>query len=242
MEFSMVNGAKKGGFNLYGGLDPADMPRYARPDAARATGVPASTLGVWTRGMNFTSRRGVKGFYAPVVTLPDANDPRLSFNNLLEINVLRALREVHEVELRSVREAIENAKNEHNIQRLLIHPNLRTSGGALFLDYYFQLVDLSNSKQMAMRQILEHSLKRVELDEDLRYTFFPMPRVMGPDARPILVSPYVSFGSAILERRGVSTYAIRQRIDAGEKQDDIIADYDLMEDEFEEAIRYEAAA
>lgn len=93
-----------------------------------------------------------------------------------------------------------------------------------------------------MRAILEHSLRRVEVDEDLRASFFPMPRHMAPDDKPILVSPYVSFGNAILERRGVSTYAIRSRVDAGETKSAILADYELTNDEFEEAILYEAAA
>lgn len=238
----MVNEAKKKVLSFYGGLDPADMPRYTRVDAERATGVPASTIGVWVHGMPYTNRKGIRGRYDPVVALPDATDPRLSFNNLLDVNVLRALREVHEVKLKSVREAMENAKRDHDIDRLLIHPNLRTSGGRLFLDYYLKLVDLSNSKQLAMRSILEHSLKRVEVDEDLRASFFPMPRHMAPDERPILVSPYVSFGNAILERRGISTYAIRSRFDAGETKPAILADYELTNGEFEEAILYEAAA
>ncbi len=239
----MNEAKRKQGFALYGGVDPANIPRYTRIDAERATGVPASTIGVWVHGMPFTNRKGTKkGRYEPVIALPEPEDPRLSFNNLLEVNVLRALREVHEVKLRSVREAIENAKQEHQIERLLIHPNLRTSGGALFLDYYFQLVELSHSKQMAMRTILEHSLQRVELDKQLRPSFFPEPRHMAPAARPILVSPYVSFGNAILERRGISTYAIRSRVDAGETRAAIVADYELTEEEFEEAILYEAAA
>jgi len=238
----MVRGAKLRGFDLYGGADPTDLPRYTRVDAGRATGVPASTIGVWVHGMPYTNRRGIRARYEPIVALPDPDDPRLSFNNLLEVNVLRALREVHAVRLISVRTAIENAKRDHDINRLLIHPNLRTSGGALFLDYYFQLVDLSNSKQLAMRSILEHSLQRVEVDEDLRVqSFFPIPRYMAPDERPILVSPYVSFGDAILERRGISTHAIRSRVDAGESRETVVADYDLREEEFEEAIRYEAA-
>jgi uncharacterized protein (DUF433 family) len=235
-------GAKMSGFNLYGGLDPAETPRYTRVDAERATGVPASTVGLWVHGMPYTDRKGVRRHYAAVVVLPDRADPRLSFNNLLEVSTLRALREVHEVKVRSVRTAMENAKRDHNIDRLLIDPNLRASGGRLFLDYYFQLVDLSNSKQMVMRSILEHSLKRVEIDDDLRASFFPIPRYMDKEARPILVSPYVSFGNAILDRRGVSTYAIRSRLDAGDKKEDIIADYELREDEFLEAIRYESAA
>lgn len=239
----MVSGAKKKGVKIYGGLDPADLPKYSRIEASRATSVPASTIGVWVHGMPYTTRRGTRGRYASVVALPDANDPRLSFNNLLEVNVLRALREVHEVQLRQVREAIKNAKDDHGIDRLLIHPNLRTSGGALFLDYYFKLVELSNSKQLAMRAILEHSLKRVELDEHLRVlNFFPLPRHMPRDEQPILVSPYVSFGNAILARRGISTFAIRSRLDSGESEASILADYDLTDDELKEAILYEAAA
>ena len=228
--------------SLYGGMDPAEMPRYTRVDAAKATGVPASTIGVWVHGMPYTTKKGKPGHYQPVIALPDEDDPRLSFNNLLEVSVLRALRAVHEVKLRAVREAMESAKQEHSIDRLLIHPNLRASGGALFLDYYFKLVELSNSKQLAMRAILEHSLRRVEYDDQLRGTFFPEPRKMQRDEKPILVSPYVSFGNAILERRGVSTFAIRSRFDSGEKKEHIIADYGLMDEEFDEAILYEAAA
>lgn len=239
----MVNRAKKGGFSLYGGKDPGDLPRYTRVEASRATGVPASTIGVWVHGMPFTSRRGVRSRYQPVVALPIAGDPRLSFHNLLEVNVLRALRQVHEVELRSVRIAIETARKEHGIDRLLMHPSLRTSGGALFLDYYFQLVDLSNSKQLALRALLEHSLQRVEIDEELRVmNFFPEPRWMPRNERPILVSPLISFGRAIIERRGISTTAIRSRVDSGEDKAAILADYGLKEEEFEEAILYEAAA
>lgn len=191
--------------------------------------------------MPYTSRKGVKRRYEPVIILPDSRDPRLSFNNLLEVNVLRALREVHEVQLRSVRLAIDTARKEHGIDRLLTDPRLRTSGGALFLDYYFDLVDLSNSKQIAMRATLAHSLQRIEVDGN-RPSFFPDPRYMNPAERPIRVSPHVAFGNAILERRGISTHAVRSRVDAGEEKAAVIADYDLTEAEFEEAILYEAAA
>lgn len=242
MGLSTVKATRKRGFKLYGGTNPADLPRYTRLDASRATGIAASTIGVWVRGMPHTDKRGVRRYYDPVVTLPDPNDPRLSFNNLLEVNVLRALRRVHEVELKAVRIAIGNATKEHKVNRLLLDPKLRTSGGALFLDYYFKLVDLSNSEQIAMRAILEHSLQRVEIEEGLPVAFFPTPRVMPESERPILVSPFISFGSAVIERRGVSTSVIRSRVDAGEKRDDVIADYDLTPAEFDEAILYETAA
>jgi uncharacterized protein (DUF433 family) len=239
----MVDGAKRGsGFGLYGGLDPADLPRYTYIDAARATNVPVSTIGAWLRGTTYKSPGGKPGFFQPVITRPDESDTRLSFNNLLEVNVLRALRQVHEVKVQAVRNAIERARKDHGINRLLTHPNLRTSGGKLFLDYYFELVELSPTQQLAMQVMLRHSLQRVQVDNRQVHGFFPVPRFTSQDARPILVSPYVSFGNAIIERRGVTTNAIRSRFDLGEKKAAIIADYGLNAEEFDEAILYEAAA
>lgn len=73
--------------------------------------------------------------------------------------------------------------------------------------------------------------------------FWPVgKRPATADRRLILVSPYVSFGAAIVERRGISTYAIKSRFEVGEDRAAIIADYGLQEEEFDEAILYEAAA
>jgi uncharacterized protein (DUF433 family) len=239
----MVGEAKKsGGFSIYGGEDPADLPRYTYADAARATDVPASTIGVWFRGMPYTVSKGERRFFHPVIARPDANDTRLSFNNLLEVNILRALRQVHDVRLQTVRDAIQKASQELGIERLLIHPDLRTTEGRLFLDHYFQLVELTNTQQLAMEVILRHSLQRVQADHSRISSFYPIPRSGSQDARPIMVSPYVAFGNAIIERCGISTAAIRARFDAGEPKADIVADYGLTPGEFDEAILYEAAA
>jgi uncharacterized protein (DUF433 family) len=230
------------GFSIYGGFDPADLPRYNYREAARATDVPASTIGVWVSGMHHKRPNGSTGFYRPIIVRPDDDDTRLSFNNVLEVNALRALRQVHEVRLDAVRKAIDCARDEHGIDRLLTDDRLRASGGRIFLDYYFRLVELSNSQQLAMRAMLRTSLRRVEIDEGLRASLYPTPRNSDPSKRPIVVSPYLSFGSAVIERIGVSTHAIRSRFDLGEERADIAADYGLNEEEFDEAILYEAAA
>jgi uncharacterized protein (DUF433 family) len=56
------------------------------------------------------------------------------------------------------------------------------------------------------------------------------------------LSPFVSFGKPILRSTGVSTEAVVQRLDAGEPIDVVMADYELSEEEIEEAVLYEAAA
>jgi uncharacterized protein (DUF433 family) len=231
-------------FSLYGGADPAELPRYSFVEAARATKVPASTIGAWLRGGSFKNARHKVVRFEPVIARPRSSDARLSFNNLLEVNVLRALRQVHEVKLQVVRKAIDCARSDHGIDRLLIHPQLAISGGKLFLDYYFKLVDLSQTQQLAMEDLLRYTLKRVQVDHNRVSSFFPVPRgeSYAPDARPLLVSPVIAFGSAVVQRRGITTAAIRERFDVGEPRDTIVADYRLTPEEFDEAILYEAAA
>jgi uncharacterized protein (DUF433 family) len=239
------NGSSGATVEVYGGKDPADLPRYSYEDARRATQVPASTIAAWVRGMTYRQRDGSPGWFKNVIDLPADGDRRLSFNNLLEVNSLRALRETHKVRLDHVREAIQLAREQYGVGRPLISPELYTSGGRIFLDRYFELVELSPSRQLAMRTIMEHFLRRVRKDAGLNnFLFFPVPRYQKfpADAEPLLVSPVISFGNAIVGRVGVSTHAVSSRYDIGEPKEAIIADYRLTEDEFEEAILYESAA
>ena len=230
---------------FYGGKDPRDLPRYTYVDAARATNVPATTIAAWVRGQDYRRKHDVARF-RPVIKRPDPRDTRLSFNNLLETHVLRALREVHEVQLRTVRRAIDDAERRHGIQRLLISAQLRSSGGQLFLDSYFHLVSLDAASQWAMRSVLKQYLTRVRLADaapEEAPEFFPIPRnPRHRDRDLILLSPLVAFGQPIIKRVGVSTRAIAERVNAHEDPASVMGDYGLNEDEFDEAVRYETAA
>ena len=65
----------------------------------------------------------------------------------------------------------------------------------------------------------------------------------GPDSsRPIAIDPHVAFGRPVVQRAGISTVAIADRIDAGETVADLAADYGLSAEEIEQAVRYERAA
>jgi len=227
---------------LYGGEDPRDQPAYSFPEAARATGIPATTLRAWIAGQSYP-RKHDRGFFQPVIRRPSPEDPRLSFTNLIEAHVLRALRTVHEVSLAHIREAADIAGQEFGIDRLLVSPDLRTSAGQLFLDRYTHLLELTPGQQLAMRSVLDQYLERVEFDVSrLPAEFFPFersPKNFG--CRIIALSPFISFGKPILRRTGVSTRAVVQRLHAGESVETVMADYDLSEAELEEAILYEAA-
>lgn len=229
--------------DLYGGDDPRERPTYTFREAARATEIPTSTLRAWVVGQAYR-RKDDFGFFEPVIERPDPEDSRLSFTNLIEAHVLRALRTVHEVQLRAIREAVAVAEHEFGIERLLISPSLRTGAGKLFLDRYASLIELSPSRQYALREVLIEFLERVEYDEaKLPAEFYPFARSpKNSGARIILLSPYLSFGRPVIQRRGIATRSVVQRLDAGEDASVILEDYGITDAELEEAILYEAAA
>ena len=98
----MISTTEAGGnsaTDLYGGKDPRDLARYSYSEAARATGVPASTIASWVRPKS--TRRVGGDFFRPVIERP--GEGRLSFYNLIEVHVLRSLRTKHSVQLEHVR-------------------------------------------------------------------------------------------------------------------------------------------
>lgn len=229
--------------SLYGDVDPRDQPWYTYPEASRATGIPVSTLRAWTVGQRYR-RKDDRGFFEPVIARPSDDDPRVSFTNVIEAHVLRALRTVHEVRLDYIREAVQIAEQEFGIRRLLVSPDLRAAAGKLFLDHYTGLLELSASKQYALREVMRQYLKRIEFDEDDSPVLFsPFGRLPESDQdKLIALSPFVSFGRAVIRSRGISTQVVAERLDVGETAEEVMADYDLSEVELEEAVLYEAAA
>jgi uncharacterized protein (DUF433 family) len=227
---------------LYGGRDPRELPRYSYPEAARATGVPASTVSAWVRGQKYSRKQG-DGFFHPVIRLPDEHDSRLSFFNLIEIHNLRSLRGFpHRVKLSKVREALDVAEKQFGIDRLLIHEELRVGAGKLFLDRLSSLEELSRSAQLVMRELLVAGLKQVDFSKSIPTRFWPRERVATESHRLILVSPEVSFGRPVVGRLGVSTFGIASRINSGETPDAVRQDLGLTQDELNEALALEEFA
>jgi len=216
---------------------------YTFPEGSRATGIPASLLRAWIIGQAY-ERKHDQAYFEPVIRRPCEDDSRLSFINLIEAHVLRALRTADRVSLSCIREAVDLAEREFDIERLLVSPALRASAGRLFLDRYTHLLELTEAQQLAMKSVLEQFLERIEFeDSNLPAEFLPFersPKNFG--RRVIALSPFISFGRPVVRRTGVSTRAILQRLEAGESTAAVMADYRLEEAEIEEAILYEAAA
>jgi uncharacterized protein (DUF433 family) len=235
----MARGTTKGRENF----DPRDTPAYSVAEAARYLKLPAATLRAWVAGRAYPKGDGVAQF-EPLIEPRSGRPPLLSFWNLVEAHVLRALRTEHGVSLKDLREALRYAQRRLKIERLLLSKQLRTDAGRLFLDRYGELINLSASGQLAMRKMFDEHLKRIEWGDvqfPIRLYPFVSPTADTPE-KPIAIDPQIAFGRPIVMSVGVTTQSIADRIDAGEDVDEIAADYGLERRQIEEAVLYERAA
>ncbi len=223
-------------------LDSRNEPAYSITEAGRYLRLSTATLRSWFLGRPYPTAKGLSQF-APVLRLAERNPATLSFSNLIEAHVLRSLRTEHGVPLAEVRQALAYAQRELKIDQLLLREELRTAGGQLFLDRYGELVNLSASGQLAMRKVFEAHLKRVEWG-NLRSAvrLYPFVFSESADAKPIVIDPQISFGRPVVSKAFVSTRSILDRIDAGERVEDVARDYELTNEAVEEAVVFERAA
>lgn len=222
--------------------DIRDRPAYTVADAARYLRLPATTLRAWTSGRTYKRRDG-QHKSAPLIQVPDRRNGLLSFSNLVEAHVLRALRVTHGVSAPDVRKALHYAERELGMKHLLLSQLLRVGGKELLLDRYGELISLSQPGQLVMRRVVEAYLSRIEWDENnLPVRLYPMVEAPVPMKSQIAIDPRIAFGRPMIARRAISTAAIVSRLAAGESAADLAEDYDLREEEVLDAATYEMAA
>ena len=205
--------------------------------------LPPATLRSWVLGREYPTTGG-RAEFPPIIRPASRRPPLMSFLNLIEAHVLRALRSDHGVPVKAVRGALAYAEKALRIDRLLLRPELRTDAGRVFLERYGELIELSASGQLAMRRLFSEHLKRVEWDASrFPVRLYPFrPAALGGKEHAIAIDPRIAFGRPVVLRKGVSTAVIAERIDAGELPDDVAADYGLRPADVEEAVLYERAA
>ncbi|GLV49384.1 hypothetical protein TJA_24850 [Thermus sp. LT1-2-5] len=215
-------------------LDPRDRPLYPIREAARYLGLSEATLRSWVRGRRYPKRER-PGFASPLIETP-GSQPYLSFFNLVEANVLAALRQKHRIPMRRIRSMVEYAKTVLGQPRPLLL-DLEAGLGDVFLKQGTELLALTRTGQLALQEVLESYLSRVERDEKgLPLRFHP---AVGARLRSerVVLDPRVAFGAPNV--RGVKTSVIALRFNAGESLEEIAADYGLQEEEVKEALVFE---
>lgn len=216
--------------------DPRDLPNYTLSEAARWLGLVENTLRVWCRGQDYVTKAGKRRAH-PVVHPAGVQPLGLSFWNLVECSVLATIRKQHEVSLQKVRKALAYVGKELGKRRPLIEQEFSTDGVGLFVEHYGKLIDASQKGQVAMRQILEAGLTRIERDEaGLASRLFPW-RSDPHESRVVAVDPRVAFGQPILASTRIPVEVVFDRFRAGDTIAHLAKDYRVEPAKIEDLVR-----
>jgi uncharacterized protein (DUF433 family) len=207
--------------------------------AARYLGLSETTLRQWVLGRPYGVKAGEE-FSPPLIKLPDPGRTALSFTNLVEAYVLASLRRKHRIKMRKIRLALSYLEKELGSEHPLATEQLESAGGSLFLKKYGQLIDLPESGQTAIEQVLRPYLQRIEHDPGgLARRLYPVRRSADASApRVVVIDPEISFGRPTIAGHGVSVAILVDRFRSGESLADLADDYELKTQQVEEAIRY----
>ena len=222
-----------------------EIPSYGIAEAAHYLRIPVSTLQSWILGRPYPTRAGVRRF-KPLIEVPPRTGRRslLSFMNLVEAHVLSAIRRDHDIALPNVRKALDYLQKEFPSKHPLAEKSFETDGIDLFIQEYGQLINISKSGQLAVRQLLEAHLSRIERDPSgvpiKLYPFTRKPQAGEP--KVVVIDPELAFGRPVLASTGIPTAMIADRLKAGESVEELAADYHRTPEEIVDAIRCELPA
>lgn len=223
-------------------LDTRNLPAYSYKDAEKYLHIPHGTLRSWVRGRSYQTKQG-KRYSDPLLELPDLENSALSFTNLIEAHVLRAIRIVHKVELKQIRIALNFISDELEYAHPLVRQDfLSTDGKSIYVKHLGRLLDATKHGQIAIRETLEIYLTRIEVDEQgIANKLFPFIHAQGTkdDPKLIVIDPNVAFGRPVIAGTGIPTQVLADRYQAGESVELLSEDYGCDQDLIRSAIDLE---
>jgi len=216
--------------------DVREHPRYSLEEAAHYLRMPLSTLKAWTRGQDYmSSKTGKRRRFVPVLEMADPRRGLLSFYNLAEAHILRATRD-RNVPLVNVRKALEYIREVISSDK---HPLLTqeflTSGKSVFIEHLGATINASSHGQIAMRNVLEIYLERIDRDS------MGMPIQIRPmNTKYIAINPSFSSGQPVVKGTRIMAGVLAARKRDGESYAALIRDYGLTKIQIEQAVEYAA--
>jgi uncharacterized protein (DUF433 family) len=219
--------------------DPREMPAYSIPQVAHYLRIPVSTIDYWVKGYRNKVKDGHSNL-KPVINLPDNTKHLLSFYNLAEAHILRAIRTRHNIKLPRIRAAIDFVAEKFGTVHPLVSQQFKTDGVSLFIEHLGEVIEASGSGQRMMRDLMAH-LERLDFADNVVARLYPFTRSVDEAASPrsVFIDPRYAFGRPVLSSIFVPTGAIAERYKAGDSIIELAKDYECDRLDIEEAIRCE---
>jgi len=202
-----------------------DQPAYSVPQAAHYLGLNYLTLKNWI---------GQDG----LIATPAMN--ALSFNNLAEAHILKAMRRVHKLPLQRIRKSLVELSKIRQTPHPLLDETFETDGINLCIRDADDVINLSKNSQREIREFVALYLQRIERSQGRVTRLYPFVVAEREDEpRSISISPTVSFGKPVISGTGISTSVIVGRFNARDSIADLAAEYQVDTATLEDAIRWE---
>ena len=215
-----------------------ERPTYGIREAAQYLRLNPTTLQSWALGRSYPTAKGDKHWPA-LFEIADHRRRLLSFTNLVEANVLAAVRRDHGVKMPNVRAALEFVQQQLQVKRPLADEKFETDGVGLFVERYGELIEASKHGQQVLRGMLDDALKRIERSEPdgVPIRLFPRGFNQSPRSEFVAFDPMVAFGRPSLVKSGAPIAAIANRFRGGDSIAFLAEDYGVGAEAIEEAIR-----
>jgi uncharacterized protein (DUF433 family) len=211
------------------------LPAYQYSEAARLAGTTPQTIARWFRGYEVPGHR-----MKPV--LPSDGSPRLSYLQLVEVAFVATFRK-HGVKLEALRQAREYCVKTLNSEYPFAQLKFKTDGVHVFhtLAQYEgdgwrdeHLIATDAGGQIVWGSAVVDRLNQFDYEEGLALRWHPRGR-----QSVILVDPRIAFGAPVILNTGVPTWAVKDRVQAGEDPEEIQEDFGLSRQQLEEALTFE---
>jgi uncharacterized protein (DUF433 family) len=164
----------------------------------------------------------------------------LSYMQLIEVAVVAAFRKAG-VSLKRIRAAREYAARNLKSEYPFAEYSFKEEGKHLWLDS--GQIDVKPGTVLSADQggqlAWESVIGRLREFEYEKHGIVLRWHLAGPSS-PIIIDPRISFGAPAV--KGIPTWIIRGRWNAGESDSDIAADFGLKKDEVREALKFEGLA
>jgi len=199
------------------------LPTYQIGEAANYAQVAPQTVAAWHR------------LEAALLKQRDQRSA-LSYMQLIEVAVVAAFRKAG-VPMNRIRTARAWAANELKSEHPFAEYKFKENAKHLYLDS--QQIDVGNNTvvqadtggQLEWQSVIGR-LKEFEYEDHLALRW----HVAG-EGKPIIIDPRISFGAPAV--RGIPTWILRGRFDAGESDSDIADDFGIAREEVREALKFE---
>lgn len=205
------------------------LPAYSIADAARYARAKPQTVSYWH---NSYARVG------PVLPGKARGAP-LSYLQLVEVAFVATFRSLG-VSIQRIHHARDYLAQTFQTEHPFAELRLKTEGKHVLLDLrdverdaeIGRLIVADAAGQIAWRDVIADRFAEFIYEGDLAIRW----HVRGPDS-PVVIDPRVSFGAPTI--RGVPTWVIKGRAQAGEPIEDIEEDFGLDRDEVIQALEFE---